>query len=371
MAGRIVLFGATGYTGRLTARALVERGAEPLLAARSEQPLRTLAKELGGLPTQTADVNVPDTVAALVGPGDVLVSTVGPFVRWGTPAVEAALAKGAHYIDSTGEGQFIRRVFEQWGPRAVAAGVGLLTAFGYDFVPGNLAGGLALREAGPSATRLQIAYFAPGGGRPADVSGGTRASAAGAMIEPGFTWRGGRIVTERGGARVKRFAVEPGSEIAAVSIAASEAFALPRLALGLRELDTYLGFGRASYAMAAVSAASSALLALPGARPLARRVVARSVRTSTGGPDERLRAASGSLVLARAFDDAGELLASVRLSGVNVYTFTASILAWGAMTTLEGGLQGTGALGPCDAFGLDALEQGAAQAGIAAAAPPV
>ena len=61
---------------------------------------------------------------ALVERGDVLVSTVGPFARWGEPAVQAAIATGAHYLDSTGEGSFIREVFERFGPgrRRPAAG---------------------------------------------------------------------------------------------------------------------------------------------------------------------------------------------------------------------------------------------------------
>ena len=84
MPGRIVLFGATGYTGRLVAAAMVERGMKPVLAARSAGPLRELADELApGLETATADVADPPSVRALVEPGDVLVTTVGPFVRWG------------------------------------------------------------------------------------------------------------------------------------------------------------------------------------------------------------------------------------------------------------------------------------------------
>ena len=55
----------------------------------------------------------------------------------------------------------------------------------------------------------------------------------------------------------------------------------------------------------------------------------------------------------------------MRLSGVNPYDFTAAILAWGAMTAADGALRGTGALGPVDGFGLDALERGCAEAGIA------
>ena len=205
MAGEIVLFGATGYTGGLTARALLERGARPVLAARNAQRLGALAEELGGLDTRVADVAQPAGLGGIVGRGDVLVSTVGPFARWGEPAVEAVLAGGAHYIDSTGEGAFIRRIFEEWGPRAAMAGSALITAFGYDFVPGNLAGGLALREAGPDACRVEVCYMAPGGGSPTAVSGGTRASAAGAMLD---RLRGSRILTGvRGRPAVDREAI--------------------------------------------------------------------------------------------------------------------------------------------------------------------
>src|SRR3954454_13972905 len=180
MAGRIVLFGATGYTGELTARELAGIGERPVLAARSEARVRALADELGGLEWAVADVRRPETVHALVGAGDVLVSCVGPFARWGGPAVEAAVAASAHYLDSTGETPFIRRVFESYGPRAAQAGCALVTAMGYDWVPGNLAGALALREAGEGATRLDIGYFLLGEGSAgaSAMSGGTRASAA-------------------------------------------------------------------------------------------------------------------------------------------------------------------------------------------------
>src|SRR5205823_7497086 len=160
MRGRIVLFGATGYTGRLTAEAFARRGVKPVLAARSADSLDRLASELGGgYETAVADVSRPQTVRELVEGGDVLVSTVGPFARWGEPALRAAVDAGAHYLDSTGEPPFIRRVFEEFGPQAERAGAVLLTAMGYDWVPGNLAGGLALQEAGEAATRLDIRYF--------------------------------------------------------------------------------------------------------------------------------------------------------------------------------------------------------------------
>src|SRR3954451_784335 len=361
MAGRIVLFGATGYTRELTARELAGIGARPVLAARSEARVRALAEELGGLEWATADVGRPQSVRALVERGDVLVSCVGPFQRWGAPAVEAAIDAGAHYLDSTGETPFIRRVFEQYGPRAAAAGVGLVTAMGYDWVPGNLAGALALRDAGPGAVRVAIGYFIVGGG---GMSGGGRAAAAGVFLEPSFAWRGGRLVTERGGARVRTFAAG-GRARKAISAGSSEHFALPASFPALRDVDVYLGwFGGASDALRLASAGVAVATRVPGVRAALGELVGRVVTGSSGGPDAEARAASGSLVLAEAADATGRVLATARLAGVNGYDFTAGMLAWGAHAAASGRLHGAGALGPVEAFGLDALCEGARSAGI-------
>jgi short subunit dehydrogenase-like uncharacterized protein len=363
MAGRIVLFGATGYTGELAARALVDRSARPVLAARSRGRLEALAADLGGdLETATADVSEPATVRALVERGDVLLTTVGPFARFGVPAVEAAIDAGATYIDSTGEPAFIRRIFEQWGPRAEASGAALLTAMGYDWVPGNLAGALALDEAGDPATRVETAYFATG---PFGPSGGTRASSFGTMAEPGYAFRDGRIVTERLAKRVKTFDVD-GKEWQAISAPASEHYTLPRSFPRLREVDAYLGwFGRRSRAVSLGSAVTSAAFRIPGARPAAEAIAGRLVKGSTGGPPAERRAKTRSRIVGIATDAGDVPLAEVQLAGVDPYDFTAGMLAWSAIRAAETPIEPTGAIGPVEAFSLETLEQGAADAGIA------
>jgi short subunit dehydrogenase-like uncharacterized protein len=368
MAGRIILFGATGYTGDLTARALVDRGAQPVLAARSEGRVRALAEELGGLPWAVADVDRgwtgPGSIAALVEPGDVLVSCVGPFVRWGEPAVRSAVAAGAHYIDSTGETPFIRRVFEEFGPGAQAAGTALLTAMGYDWVPGNLAGALALREAGANATRVEIGYFFTGRG---SMSGGTRASAAAVTLEPSFAWRDGRLTSERGGRRGRSFTVG-GRQRPGISVGSTEHFSLPRVHPALRDVDVYLGwFGPASPVVRAFSASTAAVTRIPGARAGLGALLERFVKGSTGGPDAEARAGSGSVIVAEAKDADGHVLAETRLEGANGYDFTAGMLAWSAQQAAAGGIEGTGALGPVEAFGLDRLRDGVRSAGIGVA----
>lgn len=362
---RIVLFGATGFTGELTARALVARGARPLLVARDAGRVGALANELG-VDCATADATAPDAanaIAALLARGDVLVSTVGPFVRWGEPAVRAAIATGAHYLDSTGEPPFVRAVFERHGPAAREAGCGLLTALGYDYVPGNLAAALALRDAGARAVRVDAGYFVSGD-RAGQFSGGTRASAAGMLAEPAYAFRDGRLVGERAARRMRRF--ELGGSREAVSIGASEQLALPRIHPALRDVGVWLGwFGPASRPLQLVSGATAFATTLPGVRRAITATAGRLVKGSTGGPDAATRAKARSRVIAEASDGAGRVLATVLVEGASPYDFTAAMLAWGAMRAADGGLLGRGALGPVDGFGLDELERGVAGAGIA------
>src|SRR5690242_7670761 len=100
MTARIVVFGATGYTGRLAAERLAAQGHRPVLAGRSEARLAPLAERLG-LEWRVADARRPASVFGLVEPGDVLVSTVGPFARWGDAALRAAIAAPAVYLDTS------------------------------------------------------------------------------------------------------------------------------------------------------------------------------------------------------------------------------------------------------------------------------
>jgi short subunit dehydrogenase-like uncharacterized protein len=115
--------------------------------------------------------------------------------------------------------------------------------------------------------------------------------------------------------------------------------------------------------MQAFAAASAALNSIPGVRAGLGRLTGRFVSGSTGGPDERAREGTGSAVVAVAYESE-ERIASVEVQGVNGYEFTARILAWGAARAAADGLRGSGALGPAEAFGLDELETGCAEAGI-------
>jgi short subunit dehydrogenase-like uncharacterized protein len=362
MAGRIVVFGATGYTGRLVVQALVARGQRPLLASRSAGKLERLAADYDGLQTAHADVNQPETVRGLVERGDVLVTTVGPFSRYGEAAAIAAVDAGAHYVDSTGEAGFVRRIFGEWGPRAEQAGCALLTAFGYDYVPGNLAGGLAAREGGDAARRVEVGYFASGGS--AGMSSGTRATVALAATDPAHLLDGGRLIEEPSFRRVRDFGA-PGKPRSAGLVGGTEALALPRTFPELTDVVAYLGwFGPATKALQAASYATPTIDKVP-AIGRALRSGSDKLAAKTGeGPDATARAEARMSAVGIASDAGGRELARVRIAGRDMYGFTAATMAWAAGKLVAGEASESGALGPVDAFGLDALQAACAEAGL-------
>ena len=373
--GRVVLFGATGYTGRLTAEAMVRAGLAPVLAGRSAAKLTALVAELApyaplsAAPTwQVADVSDQQSVdALLVGPQDVFVSTVGPFTQLGAPAITAAIRAGASYVDSTGESPFIRDVFEKYRAPAAVTGARLLTAFGYDFVPGNLAGALALQEArakGAVPTRVEIGYFV--GGDSFGMSSGTKASAAAIMLAPSFAFHHGGIITQRCARSTRTFQVD-GKALDGLSVGGSEHFALPQLDQSLHDVGVYLGWaGKATQAASAASGVMSAAARIPGlANLLAKGLKAAAGDTTGQGPTPRQLSATTSIAVARTFDGVGRSLSSVQLIGPSPYLLTAELLAWAAAMCLVHPIPTGGAFGPVDAFGLENLLRGCADMGLA------
>jgi short subunit dehydrogenase-like uncharacterized protein len=334
-----------------------------VLVGRSKERLAPLAARLGGLETAQADVARSNSVFALVGEGDVLVSTVGPFAKWGEPAVRAAIAGRATYLDSTGEPAFIRRVFEHHGPRAERAGVALMTAMGYDFVPGALAGALAVQEGGDEAVRVDVGYYALGAGGAA-ASRGTRRSLVGASLGEGHAFRDGRLRRARPAERVRAFTVK-GRAREAVSVGGAEHFGLPAAFPRLREVNVYLGwFGGLARPMQAGTLLGSIAMKVPGVRGGLELAGSRLAELGGPGPEPGTTPGGLSWIAAEAFDAAGERLAEVHLSGADGYAFTAEFLAWAARMAAAGRVDGTGAIGPVEAFGIEELERGAAAAGL-------
>ncbi|MCR2826806.1 saccharopine dehydrogenase family protein [Microbacterium sp. zg.Y909] len=363
MSSKIVVLGATGYTGALIVEALVRRGEQPLLAGRDAGKLSALSERHADLPTQTVDATDAADVTRLLEPGDVLITTVGPFERLGWAAAEAAVDAGAHYIDTTGEVGFVRELQRRHDERARAAGIAMLPAFGYDYVPGMLAGALALERAGVAATAVRIGYFATGSMRDG-ISRGTRATMAEGMLLPTVVRRDGRLREVRTGSRTQPFQVR-GDERTGILVSGTEALFLPVHYPGVQTVEDYNGwFSGMARVMPVASRVLGAVAAIPGGRPLIERLTSADDDASPG-PDEQERARTRSHVVAVAADQNDATVAEVHLEGPSAYSLTAELMAKAAESLLDGRVNAAGVTGPLQAYGLSGLESLCCDVGLA------
>ncbi|MEW2134255.1 saccharopine dehydrogenase NADP-binding domain-containing protein [Streptomyces sp. NPDC005435] len=362
MSSRILLLGATGYTGGLVLDALLRRGVRPTPAGRNAAALTALASRNGGLDHVVVDATDSGALRRQLSRGDVLVTTVGPFERLGLPVAEAAAEAGAHYVDSTGEVGFVRAVRDRFGPRARETGAVMVPAFGYDYVPGILAGTLAARQAGDAVRALDIGYFATGPLR-RGISQGTRTTMRDGLTLPSATWRGHRLTEERTASRVRAFTVR-GHHKSAFLVSGTEVLFLPGDFPALSDVTVFNGwFPALSRPLSLFSAAADTLVRLPGGRPLTDLLTLPLTFGPPGGPDATERARTRSYVVAVASTGATPL-AEIHLEGPSAYSLTGELMAWAAKRLASGAGAVAGVVGPVEAFGLEVLRDACAELGL-------
>jgi short subunit dehydrogenase-like uncharacterized protein len=183
----VVLFGASGFTGALTAQYLAHQAPTHLrwaLAGRSRTKLELVRSELVNIDPRyqsmdllTADAQDQASLDALAARTRILVTTVGPYLEYGEPLVAACVAHGTDYLDLTGEPEFVDRMYVEHHESAVDAGSRLVHSCGFDSIPHDL-GVLftidRLRPLGPATVHGVVRARGT-------FSGGTFSSALGAF----------------------------------------------------------------------------------------------------------------------------------------------------------------------------------------------
>lgn len=179
----VVLFGATGFVGRLTAAYLARYAPDHCrwaLAGRNRAKLEELRTRLAAdhpehaeLPLLHADSEDPESLRAVAANTRVLATTVGPYLRHGEPLVAACAQEGTDYLDLTGEPEFVDAMYLAHHESAVASGARLVHACGFDSVPHDLGVLFTVRQL-PQDVPLHIEGYVRTNAR---VSGGTWASA--------------------------------------------------------------------------------------------------------------------------------------------------------------------------------------------------
>jgi short subunit dehydrogenase-like uncharacterized protein len=154
----LVLYGATGFVGKLTAEYLARAGdgVRIALAGRSTDRLRAVRDTLGDAaadwPLLAADASQPSTLNAMAERTRVVVTTVGPYARYGLPLVQACAAAGTDYADLTGEPHFMRTTIDLFHKQAVDTGARIVHACGFDSIPSDLTVYALYRKAAEDGT---------------------------------------------------------------------------------------------------------------------------------------------------------------------------------------------------------------------------
>jgi short subunit dehydrogenase-like uncharacterized protein len=196
----IVVFGATGFTGALTAEYLAahaDDGTRWALAGRNQQKLENVRARLGQLNPAcaemalvTADSRDPDSIRRLAESTRVVITTVGPYIHYGEPLVAACAAAGTDYVDLTGEPEFVDLMWLRHHAQAEQTGARIVHSCGFDSIPYDLG---ALFTVGhlPEGSPIRLDGFVQAGGMP---SGGTYHSAIHVM---GRLRHGAKVARQR------------------------------------------------------------------------------------------------------------------------------------------------------------------------------
>ncbi|HZZ61266.1 MAG TPA: saccharopine dehydrogenase NADP-binding domain-containing protein [Roseiarcus sp.] len=336
MNGTILIYGVTGYTGKLIARTAVGRGARPVLAGRSFMRVKAVAEPLG-LTGRAFDLGDPAAVDAALKQVSVVLSAAGPFSATFRSLVDACIRNRVHYLDITGEID----VFEAIAARdaeARSVGVTLLPGVGFDVAPSDcLAAHLKRRL--PDANDLKL-YFSHG----ANMSRGTAKTmiesiAAGARLR-----RRGRIVS--------RDRAEAGScdfgkgEKATIQVSWGDVATAFR-STGIPDIEAHFEASPPMMAFARTPWFVKSFLAL---RPMQSLLKAQVDRLPEG-PSEAARRA-GRAVLVGVARNAKDQTVRSRLTTPEGYSLTAAV-AFDVASRIAAGEVKPGFQTPSLAFGAD------------------
>jgi short subunit dehydrogenase-like uncharacterized protein len=306
MSGWLV-YGATGYTGRLIAREAAQRGLKPILAGRNPAAVEALGKELG-LETRVLLLDDPAKVADHLADVTLVLNCAGPFSATAEPMLQACLAARAHYLDITGEIAVFERV-HALDKEARNAGVVLCAGVGFDVIPTDCVA-LMLKEQLPRAVELSLGFDTE-----MKMSRGTAKTMLENIADGGKIRQNGTIVPVGLGYRPRRIDFGGGERLAAAIPWGDVATAY--YTTGIPNIVVYTGTTPGQMRQIGLLNAFRWLFRSRGVR----RFFERQIEANVKGPSAEVRESGAAFVWGEAVDANGAK-ATIRIKTQSAYALT-------------------------------------------------
>ena len=305
---RLMIYGSTGFTGRLIAQRAVEAGFAPVLAGRNEDRVRRQADFLG-TPWRTVSLDSIEALTDALSDIGAVVHAAGPFVVTAPPMLEACLRARTHYLDVSGELPVFQEAIGR-DSEALRAGVMLMPGAAWSVVATDcLAAHVAQRL--PAAKYLRLGMT-----QSRLYSRGTARSAFGLMSAEVIMRRNGRLTSVPIGRLERTFDFGEGER---TSMALSWPDAVSAYhTTGIPNIEAYMEVGAAARVLAPLTARIGEAFQLPVLRPLLRL----SAALLPEGPAEAARKLAQPVIVAEV-EDAWRRVIRARLTTVDGYDFTA------------------------------------------------
>jgi short subunit dehydrogenase-like uncharacterized protein len=343
-AGPIAIYGATGYTGRLVVAELLRADADFIVSGRSTEKLDALRREFElEASAKTARLDDPASLRELLADCAVVIDCAGPFVRFGEPVLAAAVETGTHYLDTTGEQPYMKMAFERYGPGAARAGVAVVPAMGFDYVPGDMLASLTAEGLG-ELDELDVYYcwrdFAP--------SQGTARTTLEMISGKDIEWRNLEWVEAKGGVSRGTYEFpEPFGRQRMFRYPSGEQVTVPRH-VPTRNVRASMNAGAfSSERLAPIFTATVRPAGLAMRTPLKRLANAMISRLPEGQTPEQREKMTWAIACEA---KRGEVERKGVITGRDVYGLTAAAIVQGAMLASRKGFEARGGLAPSQAF---------------------
>ena len=311
---QFLLYGANGYTGRLIARFAHLYGLSPILAGRSGEVLKVMAKQLN-LPFKIIELDDEQALIAALQEVKVVLHAAGPFEHTARKMADACLKSGTHYLDINGDIS-VFEMLKAYHQQAVEAGIMIMPGVGFDVVPTDCVA-LLLKNKMPEAVKLELAFASTGGG----LSHGTATTMATKLGEGGVARIDGKITKVRLGAKGMlvdffRGTSQPAKKLFVMSIPWGDV-STAHTTTGIPNIETFTGISKKLYYVLKAQGLFNWLLRTS----LVRNIAIKKIKALPAGPTDEQRKNAKSLVWGRVTAADGRAKIA-KLCGPDGYTLT-------------------------------------------------